>query len=114
MDLNINIPTVYLWAQLNLYSEGLSWCGKALELDELNIDVLCDRAELYIKNDMFDEAIKDYQTAHGVENHPKKVSKKKQNVKYVVWSAFSYPYLNPFCPNLKISLELVIFMVGFC
>lgn len=59
--------------QLNLYSEGLNWCNKALELDELNIDVLCDRAELYIKNDMFEEAIDDYQTANGVENPPKKV-----------------------------------------
>jgi len=54
--------------------EGLEWCGKTLELDELHIDALCDRAELYIKNDMFDEAIKDYQKAQTVENHPKKVS----------------------------------------
>ena len=57
-----------------MYSDGLNWCNQALELDDLNIDVLCDRAELYIKNDMFEEAIKDYQTAQNVENHPKKVS----------------------------------------
>ena len=51
----------------------MSWCNRALELDDLNSDVLCDRAELYIKNDMFEEAIKDYQTALEDENHPKKV-----------------------------------------
>ena len=56
-----------------MYSDGLNWCGQALELDELNIDVLCDRAELYIRNEMFEEAIDDYQKAHSVENHPKKV-----------------------------------------
>ena len=59
--------------QLNLFGDGLEWCNKALELDEFDIDVLCDRAELYIKNDMFEEAIDDYQKANGVENHPKKV-----------------------------------------
>ena len=64
---------IFLSLQLNLQEEGLEWCGKALEIDNLNIDVLCDRAELYIKNNMFEEAIKDYHTAKTVENHPNKV-----------------------------------------
>ncbi len=51
----------------------MEWCGKALELDDHNVDVLCDRAELHIKNDMFEEAISDYRTAKEVENHPQKV-----------------------------------------
>ena len=71
-----------MFSQLNMYSDGLDWCNQALELDDLNIDVLCDRAELYIKNDMFEEAIKDYQTAQSVENHPKKVSLLKNCVSY--------------------------------
>jgi DnaJ family protein C protein 3 len=76
--------------QLNLYTEGLDWCGKALELDDLNVDVLCDRAELYIKNDMFEEAIDDYQTANAVENHPKKVSQPSACI-VTVMSCLNFP-----------------------
>lgn len=66
-----------------MFNEALSWCNRALELDELNVDVLCDRAELYIKNEMFEEAIEDYQTANGVENHPRKVRSKQSVVQLV-------------------------------
>lgn len=72
-QLRIRSHLCHSYTELNMYSDGLDWCNQALELDDLNIDVLCDRAELYIKNDMFEEAIKDYQTAQSVENHPKKV-----------------------------------------
>ena len=52
----------------------MKWCGLALELDPEDVDVLCDRAELFITHQEYEEAIKDYQTANGVENHPRKVS----------------------------------------
>ncbi len=53
---------------------GKEWCGLVLELEADNVDALCDRAELFINNQMYDEAIKDYQTAKSIENHPQKVS----------------------------------------
>ena len=44
-----------------------------LEIDPDNVDALCDRAELYVSQQMYEEAIKDYQKAKDVENHPQKV-----------------------------------------
>ena len=35
-----------------------------LESDPHNVDALCDRAEVYLKEEMYDEAIRDYQTAN--------------------------------------------------
>ena len=42
-------------------------------MDPDNVDALCDRAELYVSQQMYEEAIKDYQKAKDVENHPPKV-----------------------------------------
>ena len=42
-------------------------------MDPDNVDALCDRAELYVSQQMYEEAIKDYQKAKDVENHPQKV-----------------------------------------
>ena len=42
-------------------------------MDPDNVDALCDRAELYVSQQMYEEAIKDYQKAKEVENHPQKV-----------------------------------------
>ena len=44
-----------------------------LEDDPESVDALCDRAELYISHQMYEEAIEDYQTAKKVEDHPNKV-----------------------------------------
>lgn len=52
----------------------MKWCGSALELDPTLVDVLCDRAELYISNEMYDEAIKDYQTANNHNDQYQRVS----------------------------------------
>ncbi|KAI0233647.1 DnaJ-like subfamily C member 3 [Lamellibrachia satsuma] len=41
-------------------------CNAVLHTDENNIDALCDRAETYITNDQFEEAVKDYQKAEEV------------------------------------------------
>ena len=56
------------------FEEGMKWCGSALELDPTLVDVLCDRAELYISNEMFEEAIKDYQTANSHNDQYQRVS----------------------------------------
>lgn len=59
--------------QLSNLTTGKEWCGLVLEQDEENVDALCDRAELFISHQMYEEAIKDYQTAKNIENHPQKV-----------------------------------------
>ena len=56
------------------FDEGMKWCGSALELDPSLVDVLCDRAELYISNEMYDEAINDYQTANSHNDQYQRVS----------------------------------------
>ena len=60
--------------KLNNLTGGKQWCRLALEMDPENIDALCDRAELYISQHMYEQAVEDYQTAHRIEDHPKKVS----------------------------------------
>lgn len=71
--LRIREKLCHCYYRLDNYSAGMEWCGLALELDPENMDVLCDRAELFISHQEYEEAIKDYQTANGVENHPRKV-----------------------------------------
>lgn len=49
--------------QLVRFDETREWCGAVLEQDPHNVDALCDRAEVFILHDMFEEAINDYQKA---------------------------------------------------
>ncbi|XP_070539398.1 dnaJ homolog subfamily C member 3-like [Ptychodera flava] len=44
-------------------------CSEILENDENNLDALCDRAEAYIANEQYEEAINDYQRAKDVEDN---------------------------------------------
>ncbi|XP_003390240.1 PREDICTED: dnaJ homolog subfamily C member 3-like [Amphimedon queenslandica] len=47
--------------KISSYDDGMKWCNEVLELDPENIDVLCDKSELYISNEEYEEAIKLYQ-----------------------------------------------------
>jgi DnaJ family protein C protein 3 len=60
-------------SKLHHLEEGEEWCGQVLEEEPENIDALCDRAELYISHQMYEEAVRDYQTAKNIEDHPRKV-----------------------------------------
>ena len=42
-------------------------CQELLEIDPEHTDALCYRAELFIKRGMFEEAVKEYQTANNIE-----------------------------------------------
>ncbi|KAL5515969.1 hypothetical protein EMCRGX_G001224, partial [Ephydatia muelleri] len=55
------------------YTAGMVWCNKVLQSDPNDVDALCDRAELYIGNEMYNDAINDYRKAQSVENHPQSV-----------------------------------------
>ena len=89
----INIPGYSYCLQLSLYhflqlsnlTGGKHWCGLALEMDPDNSNVLCDRAKLYISQQMYEEAIEDYQTANKIENHPNKVCTGRYIVDYMTF-----------------------------
>ncbi|XP_046851742.1 dnaJ homolog subfamily C member 3-like [Xenia sp. Carnegie-2017] len=55
-------------------TETLNSCTEAIELDENNVDALCDRAEGYILNEMYEEAVNDYQTAKNINGDLHKVN----------------------------------------
>eukprot|EP00118_Oscarella_pearsei_P025792 m.308782 g.308782 ORF g.308782 m.308782 type:complete len:487 (+) comp44778_c0_seq1:54-1514(+) len=59
--------------KLGEHDEAFTACTEAMEADEYNIDALCDRAEIYLIREQYDEAIADYQKARQVEGHPRKV-----------------------------------------
>ena len=73
MAVVIRVFFLPLSLKLSNLTGGKHWCGLALEMDPENIDALCDRAELYISQHMYEQAVEDYQTAHRIEDHPKKV-----------------------------------------
>jgi DnaJ family protein C protein 3 len=60
-------------SKLQNLKEGKDWCGQVLEVEPESVDALCDRAELYISHQMYEEAVRDYQTAKNIEDHPRKV-----------------------------------------
>lgn len=51
----------------------LDSCAEVLKLDENNVDALCDRAEGHILNDMYQEAVNDYQKAKSINENLNKV-----------------------------------------
>jgi len=54
-------------------NEAIKLCNEALKLDENDVDALCDRAEAHILNEMYDEAVNDYQQAKNINEHLNKV-----------------------------------------
>ncbi|CAH1782195.1 unnamed protein product [Owenia fusiformis] len=49
--------------------EAFEHCNEVLGMDENNIETLCDRAEVYLVNEQYDEAINDYEKAIDVDNN---------------------------------------------
>jgi DnaJ family protein C protein 3 len=72
--LHCSVNLCHCHSKLKNLKEGGEWCGKVLEVEPESIDALCDRAELYISHQMYEEAVKDYQTANSIEDHPNKVN----------------------------------------
>jgi DnaJ family protein C protein 3 len=52
---------------------GIEKCDEAFEADPQNVNLLCDKAELYIVNEQYEEAIKIYQEASNIDNHYQRV-----------------------------------------
>ena len=48
---------------MNNIEEGMKWCNIVLERDEGNVDAVCNKAELHIGRQEYEEAIKIYQRA---------------------------------------------------
>lgn len=61
--------------QLHAPKEAIKECNLALQLDENDVDALCDRAEAHILEDNFSEAVNDYQKAKSINDQLHKVLK---------------------------------------
>lgn len=48
----------YFDFQFNNFSDVIKQCNEVLKIDENDVDVLCDRVEVYILNEMYDEGRK--------------------------------------------------------
>jgi DnaJ family protein C protein 3 len=51
-------------SKLHDCAKTMRWCRQVLEMDPHNVDALCDRAEVYLMEELYDEAISDYQKAN--------------------------------------------------
>ncbi|XP_031548748.1 dnaJ homolog subfamily C member 3-like [Actinia tenebrosa] len=59
--------------KLHAPKEAIKECNLALQLNENDVDALCDRAEAHILEDNFSEAVKDYQKAKNINDQLHKV-----------------------------------------
>jgi len=53
----------HCYSKAEMPEEALEACNEVLEVEEQNIEALCDRAEAYIANEQFEEAVNDYKKA---------------------------------------------------
>ncbi|RWS14564.1 dnaJ subfamily C member 3-like isoform X2, partial [Dinothrombium tinctorium] len=58
----------------NKSDEAISACTEALELDDGDVNVLCDRAEAYLQNEDFENAQSDFQRATNIDQNSKRAS----------------------------------------
>ncbi|EDO32703.1 predicted protein [Nematostella vectensis] len=59
--------------KLGFSQEAIKECNAALSIDENDVDALCDRAEAYILEEMYNEAVNDFQKAKSINEHLHKV-----------------------------------------
>ncbi|KHN88257.1 DnaJ -like protein subfamily C member 3 [Toxocara canis] len=74
---NIQLDVFRYTCKCNLHAghigEAITMCTEVLKSgDENDLDVLCDRAEAYLVNEQFDEAIEDYQKAVNAHEESRK------------------------------------------
>ena len=60
--------------QAGQFKEALDTCTEVIDSTGNNIDALCDRAEAYILNEMFEEAVEDYKKAQEIAGDMRKVN----------------------------------------
>ena len=53
----LNINNKLVCFKNGAYNEAMSVCSEVLEVDENNIDALCDRAEVQISNEMYEAGV---------------------------------------------------------
>eukprot|EP00117_Sycon_ciliatum_P021322 scpid55139/ scgid18723/ DnaJ homolog subfamily C member 3; Interferon-induced, double-stranded RNA-activated protein kinase inhibitor; Protein kinase inhibitor of 58 kDa len=56
--------------KMHRISEAVKVCSDVLRRDPDNVNALCDRAETYILDEKFQDAINDFQAATKIEGHP--------------------------------------------
>ncbi|KAJ3114837.1 DnaJ sub C member 3 [Phlyctochytrium bullatum] len=66
---------------------GLKWCSKAIELDEHDVDSLCNRAEAKIILEEYQDAVRDYERAHEINNQNRRVHEGYQRAQRLLRAA---------------------------
>ena len=56
-------------SRTNDAANAIKFCTQALDLKPDDVNVLCDRADAHVNAEEFEEAIKDYQKAHQLDQH---------------------------------------------
>lgn len=62
------------YIELKDATKALQWCSKALEVNPENSDALCGRAEAYLLSEDFEEAVRDYEKAHNINQQDRRVN----------------------------------------
>ncbi|KAJ3218897.1 DnaJ sub C member 3 [Dinochytrium kinnereticum] len=66
---------------------GLKWCSKAIELNEHDLDSLCNRAEAKILLEEYQEAVRDYERANEVNSQSRRVHEGYQRAQRLLKAA---------------------------
>ncbi|RKO90819.1 hypothetical protein BDK51DRAFT_15330, partial [Blyttiomyces helicus] len=62
------------YSEVRIHNDNtLVWCTKTLELDSANIDALINRAEAKINKEEFEDAVRDYQKAHELDERNQRI-----------------------------------------
>lgn len=67
-ELRANARICHTYRMAQKTGEALKMCTSVLQDDSENVDVLIDRAEAYIQNEMYEEAVSDFQRAKEIED----------------------------------------------
>ncbi|KAK2144538.1 hypothetical protein LSH36_748g01016 [Paralvinella palmiformis] len=64
-----NSHKCHCYAKNQKASEAFAACNRVLDVDSENVEAMCDRAEAYLTNEQYDEAIQDYKSALDIDNN---------------------------------------------
>lgn len=69
----VNGHLCHCHAQAGNIDDAFDNCNEVLAAEPDNIDALCDRAETYINNEQYEEAISDYKNAENIQHENRRV-----------------------------------------
>eukprot|EP00475_Leptophrys_vorax_P042079 TRINITY_DN793_c0_g2_i2.p2 TRINITY_DN793_c0_g2~~TRINITY_DN793_c0_g2_i2.p2 ORF type:complete len:496 (+),score=151.53 TRINITY_DN793_c0_g2_i2:31-1488(+) len=62
--------------------EAIAACSAALQIDGNMLDVLTTRGDLYLKKELFEDAVRDYENAHRINPHDHSINEGLHNARF--------------------------------